>query len=161
VTVCNNESLELTTTTTMTTKNQQQQQQQDEQHDASLVDPSGLWLHSNFLCIVKPFLLIKTKENSWWTRLIVVLMQVAQGPMIHLYPARLPITNDGLTIQEDDSFWIDLKVLNELVHEFGGIPALQQITWCAGHDTTTGEEPRLCDPTSIAAENNDFTTFQC
>jgi hypothetical protein len=90
-------------------------------------------------------------------------MQVAQGP-IHLYPAaRLPIsTNDGLTIQ-DDSVWIDLQVLNGLVQEFGGIPALQRITWCAEHHTTTGEQqPRLCDPTSISiAAEYDFTTFQC
>lgn len=158
VTVCNNESLELSTTTTIMTTNQQQ----DGQHDASLVDPSGLWIHSDFLCIAKPFL-IETKHYSWWTRLIVVLMQVAQGP-IHLYPAaRLPIsTNEGLTIQ-DDSVWIDLQVLNGLVHEFGGIPALQRITWCAEHHTTTGEQqPRLCDPTSISiAAEYDFTTFQC
>ena len=146
VTLCNNESLELTTTN----KNDQDD---DDNHASSLrlVDPSGLWIHSNVWCIVKPLLLLENGDSSWFTTLIVVWMQVAQVPIVHLYPARLPTTNENdIPIQDNEHSWIDTKLLNGLVHDFGGIPAFQPVTWCG----VKNGAPMLCNTTIRIAEKD-------
>jgi len=119
-------------------------QENDMQSNSLLRLPefSGMWIHSDFLCLLRQLPLLTTK-NDFKLTFSVWLMQVARLP-IHTYPPRLSAT-DYNSLQRRDSSWIDDKILTRLVRDFGGMPATLIVEWCA--DKVTGK-PKLCTPTA-------------
>ena len=142
VPVCQDESLEAAVLTTDTTLSSNSTLLQ-------LVDLSGLWMHSNFLCLLlqSPMLksLIPTNPNAFKLTAGVWLMQIAQPPL-HMYRSRLPAIDDIHKTLLKDS-WIDNALLTGLVHDFGGMPMSQSMEWC---ESPVGGAPKPCDGTKSA-----------
>jgi hypothetical protein len=80
-----------------------------------LVELFGLWMHSDFLCLLP-------KSTSESKLLISVwLMQLAQSPL-YLYPMASSSSLSTSPMYNNNSSWIDESILTKVVGYFGGIP---------------------------------------
>lgn len=99
-----------------------------------LVELFGLWMHSDFLCLLPK----KSQSESNKLSISVWLMQLAQPPL-YLYPMMASPTYN-------DSSWIDESLLTNIaVGYFGGIPILGTREWCIGGCDKNPEEQDACD----------------
>jgi hypothetical protein len=85
-----------------------------------LVELAGLWMHSDFLC-----LLSRSQSDTKKVSISVWLMQLAQPPL-YLYPMSSFLHND--------SSWIDESLLTNEVRSFGGLP-IHTHKYCGGEET--------------------------
>jgi hypothetical protein len=104
-----------------------------------LVELAGLWMHSDFLCLLSEFQsdINKVSISVW-------LMQLAQPPLY-----LNSVASSTSFVHNDDSSWIDESLLTNAVRTFGGMP-IHARTYCGGGEEETtkpcGGSPELLDP---------------
>lgn len=123
------------------------------QSTVHLPDLSGMWVHSDFLCLLRqsPLLTNGRQPHEFKLSLLMWLMQVSR-PTLQLYPLRLPAnrldSNSSSTfLLEGDS---ELALATRLMREFGGMPATTAVKWCV--ESTIGK-PLPCTATGLVVED--------
>jgi hypothetical protein len=94
----------------------------DESSPLQLVELSGLWMHSDFLCL----LAAQSQSDTNKVSISVWLMQLAQPPLY---------INPMASIMHNDSSWIDESLLTNAVRSFRGMPSIHTRKYCGGEET--------------------------
>ena len=110
-----------------------------------LADLSGMWMHSNLLCLLQscPFTRLAKRLNRARLAASVWLMQLAQAPL-HVYPARVEevLSNNQsqeskpeTSLERKSASWIDKTLLTRMAGFYGTMP-METIEWCTASGIT-------------------------